>query len=77
VLLYGGAEALRGTVPDWGAVLTTADSPGTEGSVVLRRADCKRRPIVLRGHGRMSSTRQPRRSTPSTTDGEALQALQA
>jgi ATP-dependent DNA helicase RecG len=47
VLLYGGAEALRGTVPDWGAVLTTADSPGAEGAVVLRRADCERRPIVL------------------------------
>jgi len=47
VLLYGGAEALRGTVPDWGALLTTADSPGAEGSVVLRREDSERRPIVL------------------------------
>jgi ATP-dependent DNA helicase RecG len=47
VLLYGGAEALRGTVPDWGAILTTADSPGAEGSVVLRREDSERRPVVL------------------------------
>jgi ATP-dependent DNA helicase RecG len=46
-LLYGGAEALRGTVPDWGVVLTTAESPGAEGSVVLRRDSSERRPIVL------------------------------
>lgn len=47
VLLYGGAEALRGTVPDWGAILTTAESPGAEGSVVLRRDSSERRPVVL------------------------------
>ena len=47
VLLYGGAEALRGTVPDWGVILTAAPSPGAEGSVVLRREDSERRPIVL------------------------------
>ncbi len=47
VLLYGGAEALRGTVPDWGAILTTAESPGAEGSVVLRRDNSERRPAVL------------------------------
>lgn len=47
VLLYGDAKALRETVPDWGAILTTAPSPGAEGSVVLRREDSERRPIVL------------------------------
>lgn len=47
VLLYGGAEALRGTVPDWGVILTSAPSLGAEGTVVLRRADSERRPIVL------------------------------
>lgn len=47
VLLYGDAEALSGTVSDWGAILTAAESPGAEGSVLLRRADGERPPIVL------------------------------
>ncbi|MGE5282616.1 MAG: ATP-binding protein [Chloroflexota bacterium] len=47
VLLYGDAQALRKTVPDWGVILTTASSPGAEGSVVLRREDSERRPIML------------------------------
>jgi ATP-dependent DNA helicase RecG len=47
VLLYGDAAALGGTVSDWGAILTAAGSPGAEGSVLLRREDSERRPIVL------------------------------
>lgn len=47
VLLYGSATALNGTVSDWGVILTTAESPGAEGSTVLRREHSERRPIVL------------------------------
>ncbi|MGH3025283.1 MAG: AlbA family DNA-binding domain-containing protein, partial [Gaiellaceae bacterium] len=47
VLLYGGEQALATMVPDWGAILTTAASSGSEGTVLLRREDARRRPLVL------------------------------
>lgn len=46
VLLYGGERALTTLVPDWGAIVTTAPSAGSEGSVLLRREDARRRPLV-------------------------------
>lgn len=47
VLLYGGERALTTIVPDWGAIVTTAPSAGSEGAVLLRREDARRRPLVF------------------------------
>jgi ATP-dependent DNA helicase RecG len=47
VLLYGGERALSTLVPDWGAIVTTAASAGSEGTVLLRREDARRRPLVV------------------------------
>lgn len=47
VLLYGGERALSTLVPDWGAIVTTAPSAGSEGTVLLRREDARRRPLVV------------------------------
>ena len=47
ILLYGGESALTTLVPDWGAIVTTAPSAGSEGTVLLRREDARRRPLVL------------------------------
>jgi len=47
VLLYGGERALTSLVPDWGAIVTTARSAGSEGAVLLRREDARRRPLVF------------------------------
>jgi len=47
VLLYGGEQALTTMVPDWGAIVTTAPSAGSEGTVLLRREAARRRPLVL------------------------------
>jgi ATP-dependent DNA helicase RecG len=46
VLLYGNEEALRTEISEWGILLTTAPSPGSEGTVLMRREDA-RRPLVL------------------------------
>jgi ATP-dependent DNA helicase RecG len=46
ILLYGNETALRTFVPNWGVLLRSAPTPGSEGSVLLRRDDA-RRPIVL------------------------------
>jgi ATP-dependent DNA helicase RecG len=47
VLLYGAERALTSLVPDWGAIVTTAPSAGSEGAVLLRREDARRRPLVF------------------------------
>jgi ATP-dependent DNA helicase RecG len=47
VLMYGGERALASLVPDWGAIVTTAPSAGSEGTVLLRREDARRRPLIL------------------------------
>lgn len=47
ILLYGGEHALTSLVPDWGAIVSTAPSAGSEGTVLLRREDARRRPLVL------------------------------
>jgi ATP-dependent DNA helicase RecG len=47
VLLYGGERALAELVPDWGAIVSTAASAGSEGTILLRREDARRRPLVL------------------------------
>lgn len=47
ILLYGGERALSAMAPDWGAIVTTAASAGSEGSVLLRREDARRRPLIL------------------------------
>ena len=47
VLLYGSERALMETTDDYGLLLSTATSPGAEGSVLLRRQDTAGRPIVL------------------------------
>ena len=47
VLLYGDASALHAVVPDWGVILTTAPSPGSEGAILMRREDAVLRPLVL------------------------------
>ena len=47
VVLYGGERALTSLVPDWGAIVSTAPSAGSEGTVLLRREDARRRPLVL------------------------------
>jgi ATP-dependent DNA helicase RecG len=47
ILLYGGERALTSLVPDWGAIVTTAPSAGSEGAVLLRREDARRRPLVF------------------------------
>jgi ATP-dependent DNA helicase RecG len=47
ILLYGSERALTGLVSDWGAIVTTAASAGSEGTVLLRREDARRRPLVL------------------------------
>lgn len=46
VLMYGNERALRGLVADWGAVLVTAPSSGSEGAVLMRREDAATRPLV-------------------------------
>lgn len=45
-VLYGGERALA-SLPDWGVVVSTAPSAGSEGTVLLRREDARRRPLVL------------------------------
>jgi len=47
VLLYGGERALSKMLPDWGAIVSTAVSAGSEGTILLRREDARRRPLVL------------------------------
>jgi ATP-dependent DNA helicase RecG len=47
ILLYGGERALAALVPDWGAIVATAASAGSEGAILLRREDARRRPLVL------------------------------
>lgn len=47
ILMYGGERALATLVPDWGAIVTTAPSAGSEGTVLLRREDARRRPLIL------------------------------
>src|SRR5215217_351066 len=47
ILLYGGERALAELVPDWGAIVSTAPSAGSEGTILLRREDARRRPLVL------------------------------
>ena len=47
ILLYGGERALASLVPDWGAIVTTAASAGSEGTPLLRREDARRRSLVL------------------------------
>ena len=47
VLLYGSDRALTSLVPDWGAIVSTAPSAGSEGTILLRREDARRRPLVL------------------------------
>jgi ATP-dependent DNA helicase RecG len=46
LLLYGSETALREHIPNWGVLLRSAPSPGSEGSVLMRRDDA-RRPLVL------------------------------
>ncbi len=46
VLLYGTESALRQSIPNWGVLLRTAPSPGSEGTILLRKDDA-RRPLVL------------------------------
>jgi ATP-dependent DNA helicase RecG len=46
VLLYGTEAALRTHIPNWGILLRTAPTPGSEGTTLLRRDDA-RRPLVL------------------------------
>jgi ATP-dependent DNA helicase RecG len=46
ILLYGSAEALKAYIPNWGILLRTAPSPGSEGTTLLGRDDA-RRPLVL------------------------------
>jgi ATP-dependent DNA helicase RecG len=46
ILLYGSEEALRTEIAEWGVILRTAPSPGSEGTVLMRREDA-RRPLVL------------------------------
>lgn len=46
VLIYGTEESLRRHVPHWGVLLRTAQTPGSEGTVLLRRGEV-RRPLVL------------------------------
>jgi ATP-dependent DNA helicase RecG len=47
ILLYGGERALGELIPDWGAIVSTAPSAGSEGTLLLRREDARRRPLVL------------------------------
>jgi ATP-dependent DNA helicase RecG len=47
VLLYGSEKALTTLVPDWGAIVSTAASAGSEGTILLRREDARRRPLIL------------------------------
>jgi ATP-dependent DNA helicase RecG len=47
LLLYGKGDSIRNVVPDWGVILTTAETPGSEGSILLRREDAAERSIVL------------------------------
>lgn len=46
VLLYGTESALIEHIPNWGVLLRTAPSPGSEGTVLMRKGDA-RRPLVL------------------------------
>jgi ATP-dependent DNA helicase RecG len=46
LLLYGRGDAIRQVVGDWGVLLTTAESPGSEGSVLLRREDAQKRSLI-------------------------------
>lgn len=47
LLLYGRGETITEAVADWGVILTTGESPGSEGSVLLRREDSQKRSLVL------------------------------
>lgn len=47
IILYGRPEALGSLVPDWGVIVTAAPSPGAEGTVVMRKAESRERPIIL------------------------------
>ena len=47
ILLYGGERALAELVADWGAIVSTAPSAGSEGTLLLRREDARRRPLIL------------------------------
>lgn len=46
ILLYGSDWALRERIENWGALLRTAPSPGSEGRTLLRKDDA-RRPLVF------------------------------
>jgi len=45
--MYGGERALAEMIPDWGAIVSTAPSAGSEGTILLRREDTRRRALVL------------------------------
>jgi ATP-dependent DNA helicase RecG len=45
--MYGAERAITAVVPDWGAIVSTAQSAGSEGTILLRRDDARRRPLVL------------------------------
>ena len=47
IVLYGSESALATTLPDWGVILSSAPSAGSEGTLLLRRDDARRRPLVL------------------------------
>lgn len=47
IVLYGSESALAATLPDWGVILASAPSAGSEGTILLRREDARRRPLVL------------------------------
>ena len=46
ILLYGTEASLRAHIANWGVLLRTASTPGSEGNVLMRRDDA-RRPLVL------------------------------
>ena len=47
ILMYGAENPLTRMIPDWGAIVSTAVSAGSEGTILLRREDARRRPLVL------------------------------
>ncbi len=47
ILMYGAEHSLTRMIPDWGAIVSTAVSAGSEGAILLRREDARRRPLVL------------------------------
>lgn len=46
LLLYGNEAGLREHISNWGVLLRTTPTPGSEGTILLRRDDA-RRPLVL------------------------------